>query len=156
MTSNNAFGKPDLCPWCGAIKISTPYQLLEKYDNVDNENLIYEFGYGVYSFIEKKYESFDNNSKVFYSVSSYPDYFYSLGSHITIISITDPNVSFDGFTLNSSKDEIIDYYMSLGYKLTDDNVLSLNGIMINILEKDCNISAIIYSCNPTNVMKIVF
>ena len=138
------------------INIDTPYQLLDKFDNVDNENLLYEFGFGIYSFIEKKYESFDNYSKVFYSVTSYPDYFYSLGNHITIIAITDPNVSFDGFSLNSSKEEIINYYMSLGYKVTEENVLSLNGIMINILEKDGNISSIIYSCNPTNVMKVVF
>ena len=138
------------------INISTPYQLLDKFDNVDNENLIYEFGFGIYSFIEKKYESFDNDNIVFYSVTSYPDYFYSLGNHITLIAITDQNISFDGFTLNSSKDEIINYYMSLGYKITDENVLSLNGIMINILEKDGNISSIIYSCNPTNVMKVIF
>ena len=138
------------------INIDTPYQLLDKFNNVDNENLLYEFGFGIYSFIEKKYESFDNNSKVFYSVTSYPDYFYSLGNHITLIAITDSNVSFDGFTLNSSKEEIINYYMSLGYKVTEENVLSLNGIMINILEKDGNISSIIYSCNPTNVMKVVF
>ena len=113
------------------------------------------YGSGYVPITDENGERKDPAHCVVYTITSYPD--YSSGkSHITRITITDPNVKVYGLTLNSSKDEIKSTMVSNGFKLKE--YANSNGLMfekgkfsIRFSEKSISISA-----NVTNILGIQF
>lgn len=139
------------------ITFDDKYKLLDKATDVSEEDYNFNYGFGCYEFYDKKYESDKNESIVLYEVTNFPDHGFSVGSYITHITITDKDASFNGLTLNSNINDIINKYSSLGFNLSDDSenryVYQKDGIYI-IIAKD--LSYIHFGASVTNVSNIVY
>ncbi len=78
------------------------------------------YGKGYAPTTDENGEQKDPEHCVIYTITSYPD--YSSGkSHITRISITDPEVSVYGVTLASSSEEIKTALTEAGFSVTEKN-----------------------------------
>lgn len=78
------------------------------------------YGSGYVPTTDENGEQRDPEHCVIYTVTSYPD--YSSGkSHITRISITDPEVSVYGVTLTSSAEDIKNALTEAGFSVTEKN-----------------------------------
>lgn len=139
------------------ITFDDKYKLLDKATDVSEEDYNFNYGFGCYEFYDKKYESDKNESIVLYEVTNFPDHGFSVGSYITHITITDKDASFNGLTLNSNINDIINKYSSLGFSLSDNSenryVYQKDGIYI-IIAKD--LSYIHFGASVTNVSNIVY
>ena len=139
------------------ITFDDKYKLLDKATDVSEEDYNFNYGFGCYEFYDKKYESDKNESIVLYEVTNFPDHGFSVGSYITHITITDKDASFNGLTLNSNINDIINKYSALGFNLSDDSenryVYQKDGIYI-IIAKD--LSYIHFGASVTNVSNIVY
>ena len=139
------------------ITFDDKYKLLDKATDASEEDYNFNYGFGGYQFYDKKYESDKNESIVLYEVTNFPDHGFSVGSYITHITITDKDASFNGLTLNSNINDIINKYSSLGFNLSDDSenryVYQKDGIYI-IIAKD--LSYIHFGASVTNVSNIVY
>lgn len=139
------------------ITFDNKYKLLDKATDVSEEDYNFNYGFGCYEFYDKKYESEKNESIVLYEVTNFPDHGFSVGSYITHITITDKDASFNGLTLNSNINDIINKYSSLGFNLSEDSenryVYQKDGIYI-IIAKD--LSYIHFGASVTNVSNIVY
>lgn len=139
------------------ITFDDKYKLLDKATDASEEDYNFNYGFGCYEFYDKKYESDKNESIVLYEVTNFPDHGFSVGSYITHITITDKDASFNGLTLNSNINDIINKYSALGFNLSDDSenryVYQKDGIYI-IIAKD--LSYIHFGASVTNVSNIVY
>lgn len=139
------------------ITFDSKYKLLDKATDASEEDYNFNYGFGCYEFYDKKYESDKNESIVLYEVTNFPDHGFSVGSYITHITITDKDASFNGLTLNSNINDIINKYSALGFNLSDDSenryVYQKDGIYI-IIAKD--LSYIHFGASVTNVSNIVY
>jgi len=139
------------------ITFDSKYKLLDKATDASEEDYNFNYGFGCYEFYDKKYESDKNESIVLYEVTNFPDHGFSVGSFITHITITDKDAIFNGLTLNSNINDIINKYSALGFNLSDDSenryVYQKDGIYI-IIAKD--LSYIHFGASVTNVSNIVY
>ena len=139
------------------ITFDDKYKLLDKATDASEEDYNFNYGFGCYQFYDKKYESDKNENIVLYEVTNFPDHGFSVGSYITHITITDKDASFNGLTLNSNINDIINKYSALGFNLSDDSenryVYQKDGIYI-IIAKD--LSYIHFGASVTNVSNIIY
>ena len=73
------------------------------------------YGKGYVPTVDENGTRHDPEECVIYTVTSYPDYI-SRNKHITRITITDPNVTVYGLTINSSKEDIEETMKDNGFK----------------------------------------
>lgn len=141
------------------IDLEGEYSLLSKIENYPNDNYTIEYGFGEYKFYENKYVDVSDTEMMHYSVCSYPDYGFSSGQYITRVYISDKNVTFNGLTLNSTYQEIVDMYKSLGFYYNLENP-----VYVELTDKTGDIiiciskanSFIDFSIKITNVLRVVY